>query len=528
MSEQKSVFSGVGPEDLASPAKAIAWWQKIRQGDESTADALKAAGKALGMEWIELDQSYLAEPGLMQLAPENFAKAHLMLPMDKDETGAIKVAVASPFLGTAVSELELSLKASVKMVLAPADTVMDALERAYSGKGMDGVFSDSEESLDALDNVEDLRDMAQAAPVIRLVNNAFRDAITQGASDIHISPYEEGLEIRFRVDGVLRLVNTVSRKFQAAIISRVKIMSNLDIAERRIPQDGRIRLKMDHKDFDIRVAVTPTVFGEGVVMRILDKSSIQVAIADVGFETEMLETWLELIHRPHGIILVTGPTGSGKTTTLYASLNHIKSPEIKLITTEDPVEYQLHGVDQIQVNAKVGLTFAAALRSILRQDPDVIMVGEIRDYETAEIAIQSALTGHLVLSTLHTNDAATAVTRLVEMGVAPYLVAPTLAGALAQRLVRKLCPQCRAQDADGKWRAVGCEACEDSGYKGRLGIFELLVNTPAVQTLISNQASAADIASQGQKEGMLTLLEDGMAKAARGLTTEEEVRRVAL
>jgi general secretion pathway protein E len=393
---------------------------------------------------------------------------------------------------------------------------------------MDGVFSDSEEGLEALDNVEDLRDMAQAAPVIRLVNNAFRDAITQGASDIHISPYEEGLEIRFRVDGVLRLVNTVSRKFQAAIISRVKIMSNLDIAERRIPQDGRIRLKMDHKDFDIRVAVTPTVFGEGVVMRILDKSSIQVDISDVGFEPEMLKTWLELIHRPHGIVLVTGPTGSGKTTTLYASLNHIKSPELKLITTEDPVEYQLHGVDQIQVNAKVGLTFAAALRSILRQDPDVIMVGEIRDYETAEIAIQSALTGHLVLSTLHTNDAATAVTRLVEMGVAPYLVAPTLGGALAQRLVRKLCPQCKAQDADGKWRAVGCEACEDSGYKGRLGIFEMLVNTPGVQALISNQASAADIAAQGRKEGMLTLLEDGLAKAARGLTTEEEVRRVAL
>ena len=269
---------------------------------------------------------------------------------------------------------------------------------------MEGVISD-DEGLSALDSIEDLRDMAQAAPVIRLVNNSFREAINQGASDIHISPYEEGLEIRFRVDGILRLISTVSKKYQAAIISRIKIMSNLDIAERRIPQDGRIRLKMDHRDFDIRVAVTPTVFGEGVVMRILDKSSIQVDIADVGFEPAMLETWLELIHRPNGVILVTGPTGSGKTTTLYASLNHIKSPEIKLITTEDPVEYQLHGVDQIQVNSKVGLTFASALRSILRQDPDVIMVGEIRDYETAEIATQSALTGHLVLSTLHTNDA---------------------------------------------------------------------------------------------------------------------------
>ncbi|MFW5838158.1 MAG: GspE/PulE family protein [Desulfovibrionaceae bacterium] len=528
MSEQTAVNVPAAPRDLAAPAKALAWWSRLRQSGESPTDALESTARALGMEWVELDQSYLAEPGLVQLAPEAFAKAHILLPLARDDNGGVRLAVATPFLGTAAAELQQALKLPITLVLAPADNIMVAIERAYSGKGMEGVIADSDDDLDALDNVEDLRDMAQAAPVIRLVNNGFREAITQGASDIHISPYEEGLEIRFRVDGVLHLVNTVARKYQAAIISRVKIMSNLDIAERRIPQDGRIRLKMDQKDFDIRVATTPTVFGEGVVMRILDKSSIQVELKDAGFEPAMLETWTGLIHRPNGVILVTGPTGSGKTTTLYASLNHIKSPEIKLITTEDPVEYQLHGVDQIQVNPKVGLTFAAALRSILRQDPDVIMVGEIRDHETAEIAIQSALTGHLVLSTLHTNDASTAVTRLLEMGIAAYLVAPTLAGAMAQRLVRKLCQQCKAKDKDGKWQAVGCDACDGDGYKGRLGIFELLVVTPAVQELISKEASAADIENQARKEGMLTLFEDGMAKASQGLTTEEEVRRVAL
>lgn len=527
MSNQEAPVYPPSPLIISSPSRALVWWRGLRQAGEPQDEALKSTARSLGMEWLELDKSYLADPGMVRLVPESFAKAHIMLPLSKSESGPLRIAVATPFMGTAVGELEQLIKSPVELVLSPADNILDSLERAYAGKGMEGLIAEGDDDLAALDSIEDLRDMAQAAPVIRLVNNSFREAITQGASDIHISPYEEGLEIRYRVDGILRLATTVSKKYQAAIISRIKIMSNLDIAERRIPQDGRIRLKLDHKDFDIRVAVTPTVFGEGVVMRILDKSSIQVDIADVGFEN-MLETWLELIHRPHGVILVTGPTGSGKTTTLYASLNHIKSPEIKLITTEDPVEYQLHGVDQIQVNSKVGLTFAAALRSILRQDPDVIMVGEIRDYETAEIATQSALTGHLVLSTLHTNDAPTAVTRLVEMGIADYLVATTLNASLAQRLVRKLCPNCKKQDNDGKWQAVGCDICDGSGYKGRLGIFELLVITPAVQQLISDGATAAEIGAGARKEGMLSLLEDGMTKAAKGLTTEEEVRRVAM
>ena len=332
--------------------------------------------------------------------------------------------------------------------------------------------------------------------------------------------------MRYRIDGILQVATTVPRKFQAAIISRIKIMSDLDIAERRIPQDGRIKLKADNREYDIRVATTPTVFGEGAVMRILDKSSIQVAIEDVGFDPQTLDKWLGLLARSNQVILVTGPTGSGKTTTLYASLNHVKSAELKLISIEDPVEYQLEGIDQIQVNAKVNMTFAAALRSILRQDPDVIMVGEIRDGETAEIAVQSALTGHLVLSTLHTNDAPSAVTRLIEMGVEPYLIASSVAGILAQRLVRKLCT-CTRQDADGAWQPVGCELCRGTGYRGRMALIELLVISDGIRELIQTKADAAKIKEQALKDGMFTVRSDGMRKVEAGHTTIAEVNRVA-
>jgi type II secretory ATPase GspE/PulE/Tfp pilus assembly ATPase PilB-like protein len=302
MQEKELELLPATPHDLSSPDRARAWWQRIRQAGESEQEALKRTAELLGLEWMELDKTYLAEPGLVQLVPESFAKSHLLLPLAKDENGVVRVAVATPFMGTALPEMEQALDMAVTMVLAPADNLVDALERAYSGEGMEGVFTSLDDDLESMDDVEDLRDMAQAAPVIRLVNNTFRDAISQGASDIHISPYEDGLEIRFRIDGILHVVNTVPRKFQAAIISRIKIMSNLDIAERRIPQDGRIRLKMEQSDYDIRVASTPTVFGEGVVMRILDKSSIKVDIADVGFEPEMLETWKSLVPRRQGTL----------------------------------------------------------------------------------------------------------------------------------------------------------------------------------------------------------------------------------
>jgi len=332
--------------------------------------------------------------------------------------------------------------------------------------------------------------------------------------------------MRYRVDGILHLVSTAPRRYQAAIVSRIKIMSDLDISERRIPQDGRIALRLEAKNFDIRVATVPTVFGESVVMRILDKSSVQIQIEDVGFSPAMLADWKSAIGQPNGVVLVTGPTGSGKTTSLYATLNHVKNEEVKIITAEDPVEYQLHGIKQIQVDSKVNLTFAAALRSMLRLDPDIIMVGEIRDQETAEIAIQAALTGHLVFSTLHTNDAPTAVTRLAEMGIAPYLVASAVTAVLTQRLVRKLCANCKQQDSEGHWQPIGCSQCESSGYKGRLGIYQLMMVNDAIRELVVQNKDATIIAQEARRHGMLSLREDGEAKVALGLTSVDELKRI--
>ncbi|MHC1711283.1 MAG: GspE/PulE family protein [Solidesulfovibrio sp.] len=513
---------------FSSPQSALAYWRQSHKTGESEDVLLRQAAAMLDVESVVVDAATLTDVDLLGRIPAHFAKSHLLLPLCVLPDGRVQVAAATVFLGTVATELARHLGAPLELRLGNAQKIEEALEAAYGDGGMARAVKDLEnEDFEELESVEDLKDMAQAAPVIKLVNNLFMEAIHQKASDIHLSPYEDGLEIRYRVDGILRVVKEVPRKFQAAIISRVKIIANLDIAERRTPQDGRIRLKVDGRDYDIRVAVTPTVFGEGAVMRILDKTSIQVKLADSGFEPEMLTRWLELIKRPNGVLLVTGPTGSGKTTTLYASLNHIKSPEIKLITVEDPVEYQLRGVDQIQVNAKVGMTFASALRSILRQDPDVLMIGEIRDFETAEIAVQSALTGHLVFSTLHTSDATTAVTRLIEMGVEPYLVASTLAGSLAQRLVRKLCADCKRQEPDGTWTAPGCDACGGSGFRGRLGIFELLSMTDPMRKLIMDKTDASVLTELARSQGMRSLYEDGMAKAAQGLTTVDEVARVA-
>jgi general secretion pathway protein E len=321
-------------------------------------------------------------------------------------------------------------------------------------------------------------------------------------------------------------VNSVPRQYQPAVISRIKILADLDIAERRLPQDGRISLRIEGRSFDLRVATVPTVHGESVVMRILDKSSIRVSLEELRMGPTIGPQWQELIRRANGIVLVTGPTGSGKTTTLYATINEISTPEVNVITVEDPVEYQLEGIKQIQVNAKIDLTFAAVLRSILRLDPDVILVGEIRDRETAEIAAQSALTGHLVFSTLHTNDTATAVTRLIDMGVDPYLVASTVIGVFAQRLVRRLCTECRVQEADQSWHAPGCRHCDYSGFKGRLGIYELLLISDDTRKLIMEGRSSAELQQHARDNGMGTLLEDGLAKVEQGLTTRDEVFRV--
>jgi general secretion pathway protein E len=396
---------------------------------------------------------------------------------------------------------------------------------------------------DLLEDVDRLRDLASEVPVIRLVNQLITRAVESRASDIHIEPLQNRLVVRYRIDGLLREFASPPSQLRAAIISRVKIMAKLNIAERRLPQDGRIRLAVQGREFDLRVSTMPTLHGESVVMRLLDRGSLAVDLSSLGFDVTVLDPFFAVLHRPQGILLVTGPTGSGKTTTLYACLNRLNLPERKLFTVEDPIEYQLEGVNQIQVKPQIGLTFAHVLRSILRQDPDIIMVGEMRDLETAQIAVQAALTGHLVLSTLHTNSAAATVTRLLDMGVEDYLVTSTVNGVLAQRLVRKLCPHCRepyrvlpalaseigldtAMDETLLYRAKGCEHCLGSGYFGRVAVLEFLPLTDALRMLVHERATAQKIQEAATEAGMISMYHDGLRKARQGVTSLDEVIRV--
>jgi len=392
---------------------------------------------------------------------------------------------------------------------------------------------------------EDILDMANEAPIIRLVNMFLKQAVTDRASDIHIEPYEKDLIVRFRIDGILYQMFTPPKKFQGAIISRIKIMANLNIAENRLPQDGRFQIKIGGKDIDVRVSIFPTYFGERVVLRLLNKSDMLFDLNSLGFSSETLEVFNSLLEKSHGIILVTGPTGSGKTTTLYSALSRLNKPDVNILTVEDPIEYQIHNIGQMQVKPKIELTFANGLRSILRQDPDIIMIGEIRDLETAEIAVQAALTGHKVFSTLHTNDAASGITRLIDMGVEPFLIASSVNAFLAQRLVRTICPECResykpsakmlsklnikpSQQKNRKfYRGRGCPNCLNTGYRGRTGIYELLTVTEDVRKAVLTHAEAHEIKSIAIKEGMITLFEDGTKKVLSGETTIEEVLRVS-
>jgi general secretion pathway protein E len=424
-----------------------------------------------------------------------------------------------------------------------------ALERLYGtgrtavGQILGDVEQRDELAFDA--DVQQLKDLASEAPVIRLVSLLITNALDARASDIHIEPFENRLVVRYRIDGVLHEVESPPRRFSAAVISRIKIMASLDIAERRLPQDGRIRLRVQGKEIDLRVSTVPTMHGESVVMRILDKGGVALDFARLGFEDDVLAKFLEVLMQPHGILLVTGPTGSGKTTTLYTALERLNKPDLKILTVEDPVEYQMPGINQIQVKPQIDLTFANALRSIVRQDPDVIMIGEIRDLETAEIAVQSALTGHLVLSTVHTNDAAATVNRLLDMGVEDYLLTSTVIGILAQRLVRTLCPHCKEahpalpevveqmglarfapSGAITLYRPVGCAQCAHTGYSGRVGITEMLPMTDPLRSLVMKHATATELRELAVREGMLTMYEDGLRKAVRGITTFEEVLRV--
>jgi general secretion pathway protein E len=439
-----------------------------------------------------------------------------------------------------------------RAVVVPPEALTEAINRAYdlaSGSAADLMGNLEEERLDLiateLEEPRDLLDASDEAPIIRLVNSLLFQAVKDRASDIHIEPFERVLTVRFRIDGILYDVISPPKRFQPVIISRVKVMAGLDIAEKRLPQDGRIRTKVAGKDIDVRVSVIPTAHGERVVLRLLDRASTLLGLEELGLSARNVTMVDRLIHQSHGIVLVTGPTGSGKTTTLYAALSTINSTERNIITIEDPIEYQLQGVGQMQVSPKIDLTFANGLRSILRQDPDVIMVGEIRDSETAEIAIQAALTGHLVFSTLHTNDSASAVTRLVEMGTEPFLVSSSVLAVMAQRLLRRVCDQCRRElrpsaellaeigltpeQASGRTLytgGAGCAACKETGYRGRTGIHELLVVDDDVRALIMKNADAAAIRRAATAAGMVTLREDGAAKVLAGETTIEEVLRI--
>jgi len=523
---------------------------KIRAIEEDL--LLQALATQFEMPWLpHLDVTQIDHEWIKKV-PIHFARRYRVLPLKVDD-GAIVVATTDPLETAALDDLRLLLGMPVKAVLTSPMALMSCLNRAYdevaSPTGAEQVMEDiaASENLDKiaheLDEPQDLLDATDEAPIIRLVNSVLFQAVRQRASDIHFESFERGLVVRYRIDGVLYPILTPPKHLQSSIIARLKIMAALNIAEKRLPQDGRFAIRTAGKDVDLRVSVLPTSHGERVVLRLLEKENRLLNLTEMGFSAERLHTIQQLIRLTHGILLVTGPTGSGKTTTLYAALSEINAPDKNIITVEDPVEYQLLGIGQMQVNPKINLTFAAGLRSILRQDPDVIMIGEIRDRETAEIAIHASLTGHLVFSTLHTNDAASAATRLIDMGIEPFLVASSVVAVLAQRLIRKVCPDCKQgyQPDDeelirlgvvpGKtkptfYRGTGCPACTQTGYRGRTGIHELLVLDDEIRRLIGNKADAAAIRQAAVSHGMVLLKEEAAEKIFAGITTTEEVMRM--
>jgi len=514
--------------------------------------ALRALGEEAGIVYVDLSETDV-DLSLLKTFPSKLIHRHGLFPIDR-QNGSLVVATSDPFDLYPLDELSANTGLTVTPVLASRSEI-SKLIKTHLGMGsetIDGLLEQQEEEdVQLLEEIEtdgsELSEMAQEASVVRLVNEILLEAIEARASDVHIESQPSGLKIRYRIDGILhpQPVPPEINRFQLAIISRLKIMARLNIAEKRLPQDGRIKLKVQRREVDVRVSVMPMIHGEGIVLRLLDKGRMEFSLRKLGMSEDMYKTYSQLIRYPHGIILVTGPTGSGKTTTLYSSLLEIKNEETKIITTEDPVEYQLEGINQIQVHPKIGLTFAHSLRSILRHDPDVVLVGEIRDLETAENAIQASLTGHLVFSTLHTNDAASAYTRLVDMGVEPFLVASTVEAVMAQRLVRTLCPSCRQpyeperadlprdfpwddfrQQVDHLYAPAGCRDCRNFGYAGRQGIFELLVSTEQVRQLAHDRASSWKLRQAGLAEGMRTLRQDGWRNVLDGVTTVDEVLRV--
>jgi len=522
----------------------------VQLGFVTEEQALKVLGDEVGLPFVDLAEMEV-DLSLLKHFPQKYIHREGLFPIH-ERNGALVVATGDPFNLYPIDDLGVVTGKTVVPVLAPRREI-DKLIKTHLGVGsetVEGLLAQTADEIELTEEIEtdgsELSEMAQEPSVVRLVNEILLEAIELQASDVHIESQQSGLRIRYRLDGVLQQqpVPPEINRFQAAIISRLKIMSRLNIAERRLPQDGRIQLRVAGREVDVRVSVIPMIHGEGIVLRLLDKGAMDFSLSHLGMEDDLYQTFRELIQLPHGIILVTGPTGSGKSTTLYSALLEIRSNETKIITTEDPVEYQLEGINQIQVHPKIGLTFAHSLRSILRHDPDIILVGEIRDLETAENAIQASLTGHLVFSTLHTNDAAGAYTRLSDMGVEPFLVSSTVEAVMAQRLVRTLCPACKEpyepkpdqlppdfpldewRNGATLYRAAGCRACRHIGYRGRVGLFELMVTTDRIRQITHERESAWAVKKAAIEEGMRTLRQDGWRKVLAGRTTVDEVVRV--
>src|SRR5436305_3608913 len=547
----------IGPDQLKEAQRAGAAVEDslVKLGYADIDDIMKAKAEQHGLPFIELREIEIP-PSVIELVPESLARENIVMPLSQGN-GTIRVIMYDPLGFETIEKLRFVLNREIEVALAPKEAIVEAINKYYGGSTNETESVDSmlQEFTDtAIDFAEDTGTGAKPgttntleegdAPVIKLVHLIIQEAVGMRASDIHIEPFADRVRIRYRIDGVCIERDSAPRRLLGAIVSRLKIMGSIDIAEKRRPQDGRIKIFVAGKDIDLRVSILPTSHGQSVVMRILDRENIKVGLRDLGFGDEDWKRFSQLIKRPNGILLVTGPTGSGKTTTLYAALNVLNRPDVKIITAEDPVEYYLPGINQCEVRAKIGMTFARIIRAMLRQNPNILLVGEIRDEETAETAIQASLTGHLVFSTLHTNDAPSAITRLIAIGVQPFLVASSVMGIMAQRLVRKVCPKCRqryeppphilqslglrpelAKKANFM-KGKGCTHCGKTGYRGRMGIYELMGMTNTIREMTFKGEPTQVIRKAARKQGMRTLFEDGMIKAMKGVTTLDEVLRI--
>src|SRR5271155_654799 len=547
----------IGPDQLKEAGRMQGPVEEalIKLGYVDIDDIMKAKAEQHSLPFVELHEIEIPA-SVIELVPESLARENIVMPLSQ-ESGTIRVIMHDPLDFETIDKLRFVLNREIEVSLAPKEAIVEAINKYYGSATSETESVDSmlQEFTDtAIDFAEDGSAGGKSsvtntleegdAPVIKLVHLIIQEAVTMRASDIHIEPFADRVRIRYRIDGVLMERDSAPRRLLGAMISRIKIMGFIDIAEKRRPQDGRIKILVAGKDIDMRVSIIPTSHGQSCVMRILDRDNIKVGLQDLGFGDDDFARFKQLIKRPNGILLVTGPTGSGKTTTLYAALNDLNRPDTKIITAEDPVEYYLPGVNQCEVKAKIGMTFARIIRAMLRQNPNILLVGEIRDLETAETAIQASLTGHLVFSTLHTNDAPSAITRLVDIGIQPFLVASSVLAIMAQRLVRKVCPKCKVRyeppahllaglglrpeiaKKANFMRGKGCNHCNKKGYRGRQGIYELMTMTPQVREMAFKGESTQNVRKMARKQGMRTLFEDGIIKAIRGVTTIEEVLRI--